>query len=124
MVVIDTSALLALLFGESTADWVAEQLNDHSAALVMSTINLTEALIRVRDLYPADAARIESELFTRGIRFVSPDVRQAKLAAEARLKFPINLGDCFAYALAVAEDCPVLTLDKQFKMTDRPVIMP
>ena len=49
MVVIDTSALLALLFGESTADWVAEQLNDHSAALVISTINLTEALILVRD---------------------------------------------------------------------------
>ena len=41
-----------------------------------------------------------------------------------RLIFPLNLGDCFAYALAVAQDSPILTLDADFRAVDRPVIRP
>ena len=36
----------------------------------------------------------------------------------------INLGDCFAYALAVTENLPLLTLDSDFRAVDIPVILP
>ena len=58
------------------------------------------------------------------IRIVGPTRRQAEMAAAARLRFPLNLGDCFAYALAMDEDCPLLTLDKDFRSTDIRVVLP
>ena len=60
-----------------------------------------------------------------GIRFVPPDVQQARTAAEARLDLrALNLGDCFAYALAVAEGLPILTLDADFLTTEHQVVHP
>ena len=46
------------------------------------------------------------------------------MAAEARLRYPLNLGDCFAYALAVEQGTSILTLDTDFRAVDRPVVMP
>lgn len=122
--VVDASALLALLFDEPHADWVAEQLNRHADRLCMSTVNLAEVLIRLRDRQPALAGSLEQRILTSGIRFVSPDVTQAQEAARARLAFPMNLGDCFAYALARSEGVAVLTLDEDFRQVDLPVVMP
>ncbi|MBI5478798.1 MAG: type II toxin-antitoxin system VapC family toxin [Deltaproteobacteria bacterium] len=122
--VVDTSALLALLFGEPSASWVAAQLTAHAGALRMSTVNLAETLIRLRDRQPHLADQLEQRVLTSGIRFVPPDVRQAQTAARARLAYPLNLGDCFAYALAAAEGCGILTIDRDFRAVDRPVLLP
>lgn len=59
-----------------------------------------------------------------GIRFVAPDARQARIAARARLSFPLNLGDCFAYALASVEGAPILTTDADFRSVDVQVVLP
>ncbi len=122
--VIDTSVLLAIYFEEADAEWAAQQLVEHGPELRMSTVNLTETLIRVRDRQPQLADEIEEKLLQSGIRFVPPDVRQARIAAQARLRYPLNLGDCFAYALAVTEDCALLALDRDFRNVDRPVVAP
>ena len=122
--VIDTSVLLAIYFAEADGEWAARKLTDHAPELCMSTVNLTETLIRVRDRQPDLADEIEERLVQSGIRFVPPDVEQARLAAGARLKYPLNLGDCFAYALAVAEDCAILALDRDFRAVDRPLVAP
>ncbi len=90
----------------------------------MSTVNLAETLIRLQDQQPQLFPRLRDAVLASGIRFVAPDERQAEIAAAARHRFPINLGDCFAYALAVVEACPILTLDPDFARTDRPVLMP
>ncbi len=90
----------------------------------MSTVNLTETLIHIEDRQPQLFKELEEELLYNGIRFVAPDVDQAKLAAQARIKYPLNLGDCFAYALAIRENCPILTLDKDFRLLDCPIIHP
>ncbi len=90
----------------------------------MSTVNLTEVLIRLRDRQPEQAAELEERILTSGIRFVAPDVEQARIAAEARLLYPLNLGDCFAYALAAAENCPLLTLDRDFRSLPCEVVIP
>lgn len=122
--VVDTSVLLAVLFAEPHADWAVEKLHEHAAELRMSTVNLAEVLIRVKDRQPQLYESIRSELLAGGLRFVPPDTQQAEIAAEARLRFPLNLGDCFAYALAVAEDCAILTLDLDFRAVDRPLLLP
>jgi uncharacterized protein with PIN domain len=90
----------------------------------MSTVNLAETLIRLQDRQPRLFPELREALLASGIRFVAPDERQAELAAAARHRFPLNLGDCFAYALAVVEDCAILTLDAGFSRADRPVLMP
>jgi ribonuclease VapC len=123
-VVVDSAALLAVFFDEPDAAWVVEQFNAHAGELVMSTVNLTEVLIHLRDRAPKSAPEIEQQLDGMGIRFVPPDPTQARIAAEARLRYPLNLGDCFAYALAVVEDRPILTLDRDFRAVDRPVLLP
>jgi uncharacterized protein with PIN domain len=58
------------------------------------------------------------------IDFVAPTTQHAFIAARARQRFPLNLGDCFAYALAVTENLPILTLDTGFLGVDVPVILP
>ena len=122
--VVDTSVILALFFEEKHAGWAADRLQENGSNLSMSTVNLAEALLRIRDRQPSLADLLEKRLLTCGIRFVPPDVEQARSAAAARSRFPLNLGDCFAYALAKAEGCPLLTLDRDFRSVDVPVVSP
>ena len=122
--VVDSSALLAVLLGEPASAWVVERLTENSDRLLMSTVNLTEVLIRLRDLQPDDFEVLRGELYRGWVRYVPPNTTHAEIAAQARLEYPLNLGDCFAYALAVVEDCPILTLDTDFRVVDRPVLMP
>jgi len=123
-VVVDTSVILAIFFEEKHAGWAADRLQENGSNLSMSTVNLAEALLRIRDRQPRLADLLEKRLLTCGIRFVPPDVEQARSAAAARSRFPLNLGDCFAYALAKAEGCPLLTLDRDFRSVDVPVVSP
>lgn len=122
--VLDTSVILAIFFKEKHADWAATQMNRHAHDLRMSTVNLTETLIHLQDRQPQLFESLKEQLLYNGIRFVVPDVQQAEFAAQARIKFPLNLGDCFAYALAVQENCSILTLDKDFRVLDHPVVCP
>ncbi len=122
--VVDSSVLLAILFAEPHAEWAAGQLQAHASELRMSTVNLSEILIRVRDRQPQLYEELEEQVLKSGIRFIPPDVRQARIVAEARLRYPLNLGDCFAYALAVVEECPILAIDGDFRSVDLPVLQP
>lgn len=122
--VIDTSAILSVFFKEKHADWVVEQMNRHARELRMSTVSLTEALIHLQDRQPQLFSALEEKLLYSGIRFVEPNIEQSRISAKARIKFPLNLGDCFVYALAKQEDCPILALDKDFRLLDHPIIYP
>ena len=51
-----------------------------------------------------------------------PTLTQVNLGWQPNNK--IQLGDCFAYALARDEDCPLLTLDRDFRRTDITIIVP
>jgi uncharacterized protein with PIN domain len=122
--VVDTSAILALLFKEKHSEWVAKQMNAHALDLQMSTVTLAETLILIEDRQRHLFKVLEEELFSSGIKFIAPDIKQSQIVAKARLKYPLNLGDCFVYALAVVEKSPILTVDKDFKSVDLEVLMP
>jgi ribonuclease VapC len=122
--VVDASAILSYLLDEETADWTEACLERYRSELVMSTVNLTEVLIKLRDLKPMTAEELEEDLLDGFIRFIPPDVEQSRIAAAARLRYPLNLGDCFVYALAKATGDSIMTLDADFKAVDVPVLCP
>jgi PIN domain nuclease of toxin-antitoxin system len=76
-VVLDASALLALLQGEEGADEV-EGLLDGS---LMSTVNLSEALQKAEQ-HGVDTEGLEYDLPALGVELVDFDVRSARVAAE------------------------------------------
>ena len=121
--VIDSSAILSVYFQEPTALWVSQHI-DAADRLLMSTVNLAESLMRIRDKQPAKADALEQQLLTSKIEFIAPDVAQATIAAVARLRFPLNPGDCFAYALAKTQGLPLLSLDRDFRATDIQLLLP
>lgn len=116
-VVVDSSALLAVLFAEPLAERVANILSAAEQP-VMSAVNYTECLIRVLDRAPAAAKTLELALAEFALEIVPVDRALASDAASARLRYPINLGDCFAYALAKSRGMALLTLDTDFGKTD------
>jgi ribonuclease VapC len=120
---VDTSALLAIQFEEAKKSWVLECLRSSETEPKMSVINLTETSILIRSRRLATYARVLEDILGL-VRIVAPTLSQAELAAEARLRFPLNLGDCFAYALAKSVNEPILTLDADFRKTDARVLHP
>lgn len=122
--VVDASPLLAIVFNERFGPWALDQFEANSNTLLMSTVNYAEALILVRDRQPAAYEQIREAIENLPIRLVPPTSHHAEIAAAARLKYPLNLGDCFCYALAKEENCPLLTLDRDFRRVDVPVILP
>ncbi len=122
--VIDTSALLAVYFEEAHGDWALEQMNLNSTKLLMSSINYAESLILVNDRQPGARRQFVDTIRGSSIRFVTPSAEQAEVAAAARSRYPLNFGDCFAYALAKEAGCPLLTLDRDFRSTDLDVVLP
>jgi uncharacterized protein with PIN domain len=113
-----------VLFNESQAAWVAGELQKQAGSLIMSTVNLAEAHIIIRSRQPTLAPQLEATLCDGSIHFVAPTVPQVRIVADARLRLPLNLGDCFAYALAVTEQCELLAVDTDFGKVDIPVIVP
>ncbi|MGA3188983.1 MAG: type II toxin-antitoxin system VapC family toxin [Bryobacteraceae bacterium] len=122
--VVDTSALLAIIFQESHGEWAADQLQSNRAHLLMSSVNYAEVLILLQAKQPSHAALIRESIERTSIKVVASTPRHAEIVAAARLRYPFNLGDCFAYALAKEEACPLLTLDRDFRNTDISVVLP
>jgi uncharacterized protein with PIN domain len=85
---------------------------------------LAETLMLIRRRIPADVAQLEAKLDLIDIQYIPATVEHARIAASARGRFPLNIGDCFVYALSVTAACPILTLDRDFRACDRPVQMP
>lgn len=123
--VVDTSAALAIYFGEPGGQWCVKTIDASQEDLWMCTVNLAECLIIAEDRSGSQgAAQIRADMEARRMNFVSPDAEMAVIAAQARHRFPLNLGDCFAYALAKTKGEALVTLDRDFRATDIDVRLP
>jgi ribonuclease VapC len=123
--VIDSSALLAVLLGEPEAEQVAAAIESNTPRL-LSAANLLEASI-VIEARKGDAGGRELDLLLyRGeIEVVAVDRNQAEAARTAWRRFGkgrhpagLNYGDCFAYALAKIHRLPLLFRGDDFAQTD------
>jgi ribonuclease VapC len=110
MIVLDASALLALLYGEPGQDRVAV----HLPTCCISTVNLAEVIGRfVRDGHAAP--NIWQQLQATSIEFVPFSPEQATLAAQLLSEtqpFGLSLADRSCIALAMLRNIPVLTADR------------
>jgi ribonuclease VapC len=123
-VVVDSSVLLAIVFKEPAGRAAQEFLDANRSDLQMSPVNYTETLILIHDRQPHLFGELKETLELSTIDLVPPTALHAEMAALARVSFPLNIGDCFAYALAKHLATPVITLDRDFLKTDLRVLMP
>jgi len=123
--VIDTSALVALLLGEPDADRIAQAI-EHSSPRLLSAANLLETSIVIESRKGDAGGRELDLLIYRGeIEVVAVDQDQAEAARSAWRRFgkgrhpaALNYGDCFAYALASTRRLPLLFCGDDFARTD------
>jgi ribonuclease VapC len=122
--VVDTSAVLAVLLDEDARQPVEAALIEHDA--VMSAATRVELGIVVEAKAGAEGTLILHELLRRfDIEVVEVDAAQAAEAVAAWRRFgkgrhpaTLNYGDCFAYALAIARGEPLLYVGDDFAATD------
>ena len=123
--VVDSSALLAILFGEPEVDAFIEALAAPDRKF-MSAVNKLEAMIVVEARKgAADAAALIKLIATAEIEIIPFDSGQAEIAMAAwrqygrgRHQAGLNLGDCAAYALASTLNKPLLFKGEDFSKTD------
>jgi len=123
--VIDTSALLAVIFNESEAETFAELLATSDTTL-LSAVSWLEAGIVIEAKKGKGAARdYQSFLATARVKIVEFTLDQGRIALEAwrdygkgNHKAGLNLGDCCAYALSKASGRPLLFKGRDFSQTD------
>ena len=119
MLVLDSSALLASLFGEPGY----EQVDDVLHTSCISAVNLAEVMTRlVRDGVSLDEFLLK--LDGSDFEFVPFDVPQARLAAELlpqTRRRGLSLGDRACLALASSRALPVLTAERAWAHLRLPV---
>ena len=128
--VIDSSAIIAILQLEPEAKFFAQQINLDSVRLI-SAANLVEAsiVLDARRSPPSAANPLDQFIERAGISVEPVTTEQAMIARQAYRRFgrghhpaKLNFGDCFAYALAMAAGEPLLFKSTDFGLTDiRPV---
>jgi len=124
-VILDTSALAAIFFGEPEAALYAQLIYEADRCLI-SAATFLELSIVIEGQIGADASRQCDTFFRRAEIIVEPvTVDQAYLARQAFLDFGkgrhsagLNFGDCFSYALAKITGEPLLFKGEDFKKTD------
>ena len=123
--VIDASAVLAILLGERDAAAFAQAI-ENADDRRMSAAGYLEAALVIDNRGDAVAQREFDRFFLRsGITIEPVTLEQARLAREAyrdfgkgRHRAALNFGDCLAYALARAIEQPLLYKGRDFSHTD------
>ena len=121
--VVDASAALAILLEEDDADIFAEVLSDASAP-AMSAVNYWEVLARAGVIFGPPAEAVVAEFVIKSALSIVPvDEALAREAARAFERYRgrparLNLGACFAYALAMREGDGLLFKGNDFPNTD------
>jgi ribonuclease VapC len=124
-VVIDTSAVMAVLFDEPDADAYEAAIASAEHALMSTGTVLECAIVLAARHGPAGPPKLDALLHEQGVEVVPFDPAQLALARAAHQRFgrgrhvaALNFGDCFAYALAKARGLPVLFKGADFAHTD------
>jgi ribonuclease VapC len=123
-VVLDTSALLAMLLGEPERDQFIAALAQAADPLISAGTLLEASIVVQSKLGDGGLADLDELLATAGVRCVAVDVAQVHAARDAFARFGkgrdagLNYGDCFAYALAKVMQVPLLFKGDAFRRTD------
>jgi ribonuclease VapC len=131
MIVVDTSALIAILDKEPDAALYAEAIAEADTPLI-SAATLLELHIVMLNRHGGDAARIVDRLLQdAAFQIENFTAQHFELAREAYARYGkgrnsagLNYGDCFSYALAKATGLPLLFKAQDFSKTDLLAVLP
>jgi ribonuclease VapC len=129
--VIDSSALVAIVFDEPEAAQFRKSVS-RAAIRIVSVASVLEASMVVEGRRGEPAGRdLDQALLQGDIRIIPVTIEQLGVARNAfrqygkgRHKAGLNFGDCFSYALAKVSGEPLLYKGDDFGLTDLAVISP
>lgn len=123
--IVDTSAIIAILRGEREADAMAEALQRAEICRISAVAYVEAAVVTDSNRNPVLSRRLDDLLRDAEIQVESVTPKQAEIARYAyrdfgkgRHRAGLNLGDCFAYALAKETREPLLFKGNNFGKTD------
>ena len=124
--VVDTSALIAVLFGEPEEEIFLRILLRASGACRISAAAVLETLIVAHRRYRVAADKaLDALLYRTNLRIEPVTLEQLAAAREGYRCFGqgtgggvLNYGDCFSYALAKSRKEPLLYKGDDFGKTD------
>lgn len=123
--VLDTSALVAVLLGEPERDAFIDALVGAHDPIISAATLLEASIVMQAKIGDQGVADLDALLAAVAVRPVAVDAAQAYLARDAykevgkgRSPAGLNYGDCFAYALAQATGRPLLFKGEDFAQTD------
>ena len=123
MIVVDTSAIVAILLAEPEEAAFRTQIETAGGALVSAVTAVELAAVAGRDDALLAAAR--SFLKEPYVTIEPVDAEQAAIASDAYRRYGrghhpagLNLGDVFSYALARTRELPLLFKGNDFAQTD------
>jgi len=124
-IVIDTSALMALLLQESDAEALLDTAARAAVVCLSAASRLELGLVAASERHGVDATDVEQLLLTLRVAVVPFDHQQLHWAlagwrryGKGRHRAGLNLGDCFSYGLARALEAPLLFKGEDFATTD------
>jgi len=123
--VIDTSALLAILFDEPERHRFNEMIAADGTRLVSAATFLEAAVVIESRRGEAAGRELDLLMHRASVKVVSVDAEQAETARTAwriygkgRHPAGLNYGDCFSYALAKISGEPLLAKGDDFRHSD------
>jgi ribonuclease VapC len=128
--VVDTSAVIAILSGEPETESFVRALADDSKIIISAFNALESAIVIEAKKGEAGGRELDLLLHRARIEVIPLNNDQAELALSAWRKYGkgnhpagLNIGDCCAYALSKYSGEPLLFKGNDFSQTDiRPVI--
>jgi ribonuclease VapC len=123
VIVVDSSAFLAIRFDEPEADDFSRAIARADGIAMAAATYLECAIVAMR---AADGrAALDAWIGARRISVVPVNYALAQMAADAFARYGkgrhpagLNFGDCFAYALARSLNAPLLFKGEDFARTD------
>ncbi len=123
--VLDASAILAILFKEPERDTFATAISDAGVRLVSSVNAFEAAVVVLARKGPAGLRELDLLFHAAGVETVPFTEEHVRLAREAYERYGkgrhpagLNLGDCCAYALSRHSGEPLLFKGDDFGRTD------
>jgi len=124
-VIVDTSAVLAVLFDEADAGRFGHALAQAESCRMSAANFLEAALVAEGRGETAAGDDLDLLLETAGVELVAVTEDQARAARRAWRRYgkgrhaaALNFGDCFAYALSQSSGEPLLYKGADFAATD------
>lgn len=124
--IVDSSAIVAIAYDEPECARLVSAMDREPGSLMSAASYVETGIVLDNARIPEFSSRLDRLLEAHGVQVVDVTFAQALIARRAYRNFGrgsghrahLNFGDCFAYALAIDLDEPLLFKGNDFGHTD------